>query len=401
MSIHKAKGLEFPMVILAGLHRNADPRGTSIWVEHDWLTDCLGMRLGPYYSLEGVFLEAKMNARQEAEKIRLLYVAMTRAQRRLVLSGGLPTTSGSTPKGLLGIIVRGLNIDPDLLNPSEPESLHQTWSIGETTVALDVVTASAEKRFDSQHTPQPWQTFEDDQRENQAQWIERAKRMEAGYSWPLFVTPTSMETMESHDSMRGKRKTTASIQPSMTRSASPQSRDRQALIGTLAHRVLQTWNFQEKPEKLPDRIGEICARGISADWEDQRTDLVHELQEMFHAFVRTVPYAILRQAEIIGKEVPITVPWHRRGTVATSVGQVTPAVLHGVIDVVYRWEGQIWVADYKTNVVSSDSPDIMNRLVANYRGQAIAYRQALTGVFADTPVRAHVIFLRNGSSIEV
>ncbi|MCH7614908.1 MAG: hypothetical protein IH978_04090 [Nitrospinae bacterium] len=79
----------------------------------------------------------------------------------------------------------------------------------------------------------------------------------------------------------------------------------------------------------------------------------------------------------------------------------SPAVLHGVIDVVYRWKDHIWVADYKMNVVDPDSPDSINRLVANYRGQAIAYREALKGVFADRPVRAHLIFLRNGVSVEV
>ncbi len=401
MNIHKAKGLEFPMVILAGLHRGVDPKGKSIWVDHDWLTDCLGMRLGPYYSLEGVFLETKMNARQEAEKIRLLYVAMTRAQRRLVLSGGLPTTSGTTPRGLLGMIVSGLNIDPDLLKPSEPESVHQTWSVGETTVALDVITAAAGKRFDGQHTSQPWQSMTAEQAEIHPQWIERAKRMEAGCSRPLFVTPSSLGTMEPYDSVTCERKISASIRHSMNLPAGRQSRDRQALVGTLAHRVLQTWNFQEDPEKLSLWIEEVCGRDIPEEWQNQAQDVEHELLEIFHAFVLTAPYAILRQAEIIGREVPITVPWRSSDRKEDLVGHVARSVLHGVIDVVYRWKGQIWVADYKTNPVNPDSPDSMKRLVANYRRQAIAYREALTGVFEEKTVRAHVIFLRNGISVEV
>ena len=403
MSIHKAKGLEFPMVILAGLHRGADPQGKSIWVDHDWLTDCLGMRLGPYYSLEGVFLETKMKARQEAEKIRLLYVAMTRAQRRLVLSGGLPMTSGTISRGLLGMIVNGLNIDSEMLNAAESEPVHHTWSIGGTMVALDVVTASAGKRFDGQHRSQPWQTIKADQGESQSQRIERAKLMGAGYARRLFVTPTSLESMESQDLAKKERKVQVAI-PHSVGSIPNRSRDRQALVGTLAHRVLQAWNFQEDPEKLPAWIGEVCGRNITEDWQEQTEDIVHELREMFNAFVLTAPYAILRQAEIIGREVSITVPWRPRSEAGTSMGHVAPAVLHGVIDVVYRWKDHIWVADYKTNWVSPDwpdSPDSMSRLVANYRDQAIAYREALTGVFENTPVRAHVIFLRNGSSIEV
>ena len=73
-------------------------------------------------------------------------------------------------------------------------------------------------------------------------------------------------------------------------------------------------------------------------------------------------------------------------------------VLHGVIDVVYRWKHQIWVADYKTTLVN---PETVEQVVTNYRVQAIAYREALQGVFADTSVKAKLIFVRNGSSIEV
>ena len=115
MTIHKSKGLEFPMVIVAGLHRGTDPKVKSIWVDHDWLNNCAGIRLGHYYSLGGLYLESKMVVRQRAEQIRLLYVAMTRAQRRLVLSAGCPTTSGGLSRGFLGMILSSLEIDSEMV----------------------------------------------------------------------------------------------------------------------------------------------------------------------------------------------------------------------------------------------------------------------------------------------
>jgi ATP-dependent helicase/nuclease subunit A len=38
LSIHKAKGLEFPVVILAGLHRGMDRGEPRTAVHHDWST---------------------------------------------------------------------------------------------------------------------------------------------------------------------------------------------------------------------------------------------------------------------------------------------------------------------------------------------------------------------------
>jgi ATP-dependent helicase/nuclease subunit A len=400
MSIHKAKGLEFPMVILAGLHRGAEPKGKSIWVDHDWLTNCLGMRLSSYYSLGGVYLESKMDARQRAEQIRLLYVAMTRAQRRLVLSAGLPTTAGAIPRGLLGMIVKGLGIDPEVFNTSERHSVHHALDVGGATVSVDVVTVSKGTQYSHQQKPQTWQTLDADAVEQPSLWIQRYERMVAGQARWLFVTPTSLDKIESKMTP-GEQEENVSIQPFAPQSTRHRPRDRQALVGTLAHRVLQSWNFQDDPEKLPAWIEDLCRRGIPDEWHAEAQDLVSELRDMFNGFVRTAPYAILRQAEILGREVPISVPWHERDFSDTTAEHRSPAILHGVIDVVYRWKDHIWVADYKTNVLDPDSPDSFNRLVAKYRVQTIAYREALSGVFADTPVRAHVIFLRNGVSVEV
>ena len=89
MSIHQSKGLEFPVVVVPDLHRQPDNR-REWWAldRHRGLTlkvpDGRGRQVaGSAYTTFG----ERAKRREEFESMRLLYVAATRAQDRLVLSG--------------------------------------------------------------------------------------------------------------------------------------------------------------------------------------------------------------------------------------------------------------------------------------------------------------------------
>ncbi len=92
MTIHRAKGLEFPVVVVADLGRAVRPPSEMIRVTADGR---LGLRLsragaaGRENALDYRAIGDEQRVAQEAEERRLFYVAATRAQERLVLSGAL------------------------------------------------------------------------------------------------------------------------------------------------------------------------------------------------------------------------------------------------------------------------------------------------------------------------
>jgi ATP-dependent exoDNAse (exonuclease V) beta subunit len=94
MSIHAAKGLEFPVVCVADLGREPNLRQPDLLV--DCATGRAGLRLlaldspEPVAALAYEELREERRTAQEEEEDRVLYVACTRAENRLLLSGAAP-----------------------------------------------------------------------------------------------------------------------------------------------------------------------------------------------------------------------------------------------------------------------------------------------------------------------
>ena len=112
MTIHAAKGKQFPVVILPCLDR----RGQTD--REPFIDDTLGIGFSPlspkkdYEKTAPAIVERmkeRANAKAIAEKKRVLYVGTTRAEDRLILSGSLPTNR--KPQQMLEWLHRHLRID--------------------------------------------------------------------------------------------------------------------------------------------------------------------------------------------------------------------------------------------------------------------------------------------------
>ncbi len=119
LSIHAAKGLEFPVVVVADLGRAFDARDRSGGLLLDRRLG-LGLRWEdeegrraetPAY---GVLAEAARRA-QLAEEMRLLYVAMTRARERLILVGSAADLPSRSRRWAAAALIPGWSLGPALV----------------------------------------------------------------------------------------------------------------------------------------------------------------------------------------------------------------------------------------------------------------------------------------------
>ena len=136
MTIHKSKGLEFPVVVLADASR--EPRGGS---EAIYLLPQIGLsfKLDPppmIYRLS----KWENQKQDEAESLRLLYVALTRAKDKLIINGhSTPTSKGEwQTKAWLGDLCAAAQVDADTLIQQSGTAMLLQLNSGQTVHACAV-----------------------------------------------------------------------------------------------------------------------------------------------------------------------------------------------------------------------------------------------------------------------
>jgi ATP-dependent exoDNAse (exonuclease V) beta subunit len=128
MTVHSAKGLEFPVVFVAGMHKGVDSSAPAIGFSRHaglgarWRNPATGEDKSDLF-LHALAQEVKQREIEEGN--RLLYVAMTRAERHLVLSF---SDTNRKPKEWAKTVVDRL-----LLDPASPAGLELqtegTWRV--------------------------------------------------------------------------------------------------------------------------------------------------------------------------------------------------------------------------------------------------------------------------------
>jgi ATP-dependent helicase/nuclease subunit A len=366
MSIHKAKGLEFPIVVLAGCHtgteggRSADAEALS-----DWSTGLTGLRVGPVSDLAGLYIAEKTRLRNAEEQKRLLYVAMTRARDNLIVScaPSARRSSGSF-----------LSMLDDALDNALADTGNTTrLALGEGVVEIEVVREtltppSRPKRISKDgEKRRDWQPFID-------AWARRSAAYEKARHSAPFLTPTLLKQQEEAATEAGRKfdGRAGRQTPSL-------------VVGELAHRFLQIWDFTGDANSFAAQFDDLIGRALPPEFEASRLEIESELQDIFRGFFGSIAYAELAGARILGREVPLLMPWDGK-------------IMEGVIDVIYEQRGLLYLADYKTDRIARDE---LGQGAARYLRQAEIYTRAAAQALRRNVAGFKLIFLRLGAAVEV
>lgn len=367
-SIHKAKGLEFPLVILAGCQAGPSPReGERASLGHDWSSSLTGLRLGEIRDLASVFLKEKVRLREIEEEKRLLYVAMTRAREHLMISA-VPKEKIQVGSFLSHLATALGQEDSDLLNRSDSGTI----AIGEGLISLTILSDLRLEGVAPVIENRPGTQI--DFAAMAAQWKKRFEIYEALQKTSVFSSPTQLKMTD--EPIRKRDNTNK-------KSASPSlPADMSLCLGRLSHLFLEGWDFSGDikgyRDKLFDFLNQQRLQGAGITQEV----LFEEMDIIFKVFFFSPAYEALTKVKIVGREVSFLIPWQ---------GQV----MRGEIDLIYEEAGQLYIADYKTDRLKKTE---IVEAAKQYHHQCEIYPEAVHRALQREVAGMKLIFLRLGLS---
>ena len=411
LSIHKSKGLEFPFVFLcdtARLFNKSDAR-ESVLV-HPALglgPKCTDLEHGVEYpTIARQAIAAQLLTETLSEEMRLLYVAMTRAKERLVITGTVRDI-GKTVSTLTATAT--VPLAPELLRAAQ-SPLH--WLL--QSALLDRDECFLRRNYVRLHPggtadPQPEAAAAAAQAEADPALLAQLERTltfryahAQATELPSKVTATELKRLEPENTppedagaplLRGAPRTQTFRRPDFS------VRERRltaAERGTATHRTLQYLHFADArtPEGITAQVQALAARGLLTAREAQAVNTASLLQLM-----RTPLGAALAAAEAAG-----TLRREFRFSLLCPVETFFPGageeqvLLQGVVDAWFETPDGLVIVDYKTDRIR---PDAVPERTAYYAAQLRAYAGAMARITGRPVCRRTLYFLHCGCSADV
>jgi ATP-dependent exoDNAse (exonuclease V) beta subunit len=369
LTIHAAKGLEFKVVVVADAGRDKAPPATD---EILALSDGrFGFRVAdPITSVRrGAFAyEAVREVRKSedrAERLRLYYVAMTRAKDRLILSGAIDQTRKADETTPIGWVLGRLEAR-DELERADKEPVELEREGARVLVRVDRWRPVADEAAAVVSEDGQLALFEADEAGALQPLVPPLAPLVPVVQPPLHrvrrLSFTALGQFESC-SYRYYAERIAGMKATDERLAAPGTTGLAATeIGTAVHRLLELVDLGE-PLPPPDLAGHV--RG----WYPSVTD---EEVERIAAFVSSYCKSELarRVARLTGAAPERPFAFEHDGV-----------LLHGRVDVLQLDGARALVVDYKTNSLAEGTPEEI--VEADYRLQRLVYALACFRAGAD------------------
>lgn len=432
MSIHKSKGLEFPVVFVSGLSKrfNMQDANQSLIVDMDLgvAVDYVdSVRRIKNKTLRRAVLSAKMKEDNLAEELRVLYVALTRAREKLILTAVLDKAdekwelaqmtgqerltyldfceAGSYMDFLLPILPQtGIAVKTLRTEDLAVEELREQLRMGDRREQLRLIACGET-------------TLTGDPEENERKLMYLRERFAYQYPHPglqkLYTKTTVSElkiaAMAEKDEAAFHTFEEKEVVPYIPGFRREQEKVSGAVRGNAFHRTMElldfTYLFTESglftgcpnnyeeyrrgldKNRLQNRLEEFLQREtISLRLTEEYAKAV-SLPKILNFLEQELAYRMWRAQEqgLLYREQPFVLGIDAK-RLDPDLPEGEKVLIQGIIDVFFIEDGEIVLLDYKTDVIDS-----LEALWNRYNVQIQYYEEALTKLM-QMPVKERILY---------
>ncbi len=441
MTIHKSKGLEFPVVMIGGMNKqfNFSDVRNKYMLDKDigFATKFIDPEKQIMYSTL-YFLALKEVSIQHllSEEMRVLYVAMTRAREKLVMIGTVANfadqlsrhwgNSGSESSLVISKQLRKRAktyfdwIIPALIRHKNNDVLHR---VEDVEIVSGINLKADESTWDIHildggkltNLTEDEVVSKSDLREMMTNWqgvpsqlIDEERVLEIdeklSFKYPFFeatITRAKQSVTEikrrqeeidensSHELVRGSKISLVSRPKFLQEEKKLTS----AEIGTAMHTVMQHLPLTDKWQKedLAGFVKQLVAKECLTSEEAEVIDL-----KAIEQFFQHEKAEVFSRAEKIEREVPFMYTLKTSEIYHDWESDTEEKVLiQGIIDcLIYMSDGRVIILDYKTDQINDKdvTDSLITTLKERYRVQIKLYRQAMCDILGIDEIDAYLYF---------
>lgn len=372
MSIHKSKGLEFPIVFLCGTGKQFNMQDLR---ENILLHQDLGF--GPKYinyerkieystlAKEAIIINAKNEIM--SEEMRLLYVALTRSREKLIITGidNNLQESLKEKREMLSIYSKDKKIDKYVVSKAKS---YLDWlemiSVFDNRIKDIMKIEYHNKKVDK---------IENNQKDNKLDLKNLEKvivspEIDRILNWEYRDKELAYIEGKSSVSKITKEETKKEVQK-------PKFLDEvltltKAEIGTTVHLVMQKLDFNQiyTEEKIKELLEDLNKRGIITEKQKQAVNIPKILN-----FTKSNLFSNIKNAKLVFREEPFYINISANEIYQNGINE--NILVQGIIDLYYiDQEDNVILIDYKTDYVPEKNEEY---LIEKYAKQLNLYKIAL------------------------
>lgn len=379
LTVHKAKGLEFPIVMVPDIcpqqERSRDRDGIGLSRELG-LVARLRERPGGRERPDGIYglhaLEKK--SKEDAEEKRLLYVAATRARDRLFFSACLQ--KGAAALGWLGDIAETLGLQ--LADAAGGDGAHAKLLAVREREAAEFRDRLDDSKGGKSRVPGIIKALETAAPEDSAETL-RTETLPPSQAAKGSFNPT--ELVEYEYCPRKYYYHFVCGYPQILAGSGKEGAVPAVAIGDISHRLFEMLRPDKRDEQMLEAI-----RAEGQFTKEQTAEVMHILRVFLERYDKT---------ELAGRIASARETWEE----ASFAARCGDALIEGKMDKVFRDEsGALNILDYKSDLVPDGK---FAEKLRQYRLQLAAYAIGLKAALGEGPRSAGLYFFRYGEIAEL